>query len=140
MVARWKTDDFLGLLDTDRQEKLADFLNVDTTEINREQRILLIAEAYDYEVLIGAEWLHNKYELDILCCRISLSSDSSSGAEYLACTPVFPAPELAVQAVPRRRGVAQNIPWRDWDHALLSPAKPSADSWRVCPMSSIWSD
>jgi hypothetical protein len=120
MVAQWKTNDFLGLLDADRQEKLADFLNVDTAEINREQRILLIAEAYDYEVLVGAEWLHNKYELDILCCRISLSVDPASGAEYLACTPVFPAPELAVQAVPRRRGVTQNLPWRDWDHALSS--------------------
>ena len=118
MVAQWKTDDFLGLLDADRQEKLADFLNVDIAEINREQRIVLIAEAYDYEVLVGAEWLHNKYELDILCCRISLSSDHASRAEYLACTPVFPAPELAVQAVPRRRGIAQIIPWRDWEHAL----------------------
>jgi hypothetical protein len=118
MVARWKTDDFLGLLDADRQEKLADFLNVDIAEINREQRIVLIAEAYDYEVLVGAEWLHNKYELDILCCRISLSSDHASGAEYLACTPVFPAPELAVQAVPRRRGIAQTIPWGDWAQAL----------------------
>ena len=117
MVAQWKTGDFLGLLDADRQEKLVDFLNVDTAEINREQRIVLIAEAYDYEVLVGAEWLHNKYELDILCCRISLSSDHASGAEYLACTPVFPAPELAVQAV-QRRGEPPTIPWRDWEQAL----------------------
>jgi hypothetical protein len=125
MVAQWKPGDFLGLLDAERQEKLADFLNVDTAEINREQRILLIAEAYDYEVLVGAEWLHTKYELDILCCRISLSTDPTSGAEYLACTPVFPAPELAVQAVPRRRGVTQNIPWRDWDQALSSLSNPA---------------
>jgi hypothetical protein len=119
MVAKWKANDFLELLDADRQEKLADFLNVDT-EINREQRIILIAEAYDYEVLVGAEWLHNTYELDILCCRIALSSDPSNGVEYLACTPVFPAPELAVQAVSRRRAVTQNIPWPDWDHALAN--------------------
>jgi hypothetical protein len=117
MVAQWKTGDFLGLLDADRQEKLVDFLNVDTAEINREQRIVLIAEAYDYEVLVGAEWLHNKYELDILCCRVSLSNDHASGAEYLACTPVFPAPELAVQAV-QRRGEPPTIPWRDWEQAL----------------------
>jgi len=117
MVAQWKTDNFLGLLDADRQKQLRDFLNVDIAEINREQRIVLIAEAYDYEVLVGAEWLHNKYELDILCCRVSLSSDHASGAEYLACTPVFPAPELAVQAV-QRRGEPPTIPWRDWEQAL----------------------
>jgi hypothetical protein len=118
MVAKWTSGDFLELVNVDRQEQLADFLTVDTEEINREQRIILIAEAYDFEVLVGAEWLHNKYELDILCCRISLAVDPASGAEYLACTPVFPAPELAVQAVPRRRGSVENIRWSSWDQAL----------------------
>jgi hypothetical protein len=113
-----------------RQEKLTDFLNVDT-EINREQRIILIAEAYDYEVLVGAEWLHNAYELDILCCRIALSIDPTNGIEYLACTPVFPAPELAVQAVPRRRSVTQNIPWPDWDHALADLSNPIAEYYKA---------
>ena len=120
MVAKWKASDFLSLLDADRQEKLTEFLNVDTQEINREQRIILIAEAYDFEVLVGAEWLHNNYELDILCCRIALSADPSSGAEYLVCTPVFPAPELAVQAVARHRGGGQDIRWPDWQNALSS--------------------
>jgi hypothetical protein len=118
MVAKWRASDLLGLLDADRQEKLADFLNVDTQEINREQRIILIAEAYDFEVLVGAEWLHNNYELDILCCRIALSTDRISGTEYLACTPVFPAPELAMQAVTRRRSVTSDVRWTDWENAL----------------------
>jgi len=120
MVARWTSSDFLKLVDVHRQEQLADFLTVDTDEINREQRIILIAEAYDFEVLVGAEWLHNKYEVDILCCRISLAVDPASGAEYLACTPVFPAPELAVQAVPRRRGSVENVRWSNWDQALAN--------------------
>lgn len=130
MIAKWKPNDFLGLLDTDRQEKLADFLNVDT-EINREQRIILIAEAYDYEVLVGAEWLHDSYELDIRCLRIALSIDPANGVEYLACTPVFPAPELAVQAVPRRRSVAQSIPWPDWDQALANLSRPIAEYYKA---------
>jgi hypothetical protein len=131
MIAKWKASDFLGLLDAGRQEKLADFLNVDPEEINHEQRIILIAEAYDYEVLVGAEWLHNTYELDILCCRIALSIDPANGVEYLACTPVFPAPELAVQAVPRRRSVTQNIPWPDWDQALADLSKPIAEYYKA---------
>ncbi len=125
MIAKWKPSDFLSAIDAERREKLADFLNVDTDEINREQRLLLIAEAYDYEVLVGAEWLHDNYNLDILCCRVVLSTDSSTGAEYLSCTPVFPAPELARQAVPRRRiGIAPDNTWPDWGNALASISNP----------------
>ena len=58
MVARWEPDDFLGRLDADMQEKLMDdFLEVEKEEINLHQRIILIAEAFDYSVLVGAEWL-----------------------------------------------------------------------------------
>jgi len=118
MIAKWKPEDFLSLLSQERSDKLVDFLDVDTIEINREQRILLIAEAYDYEVLVGAEWLHNKFDVDILCCRISLATDAASGTEYLSCTYVFPAPELAHQAVPRRAPISLPARWEDWDDAL----------------------
>ncbi|MGB9103651.1 MAG: hypothetical protein WCC59_02735 [Terriglobales bacterium] len=125
MVAKWQPADFLGRLDGVQQENLSDFLNVQTDEINRNQRILLIAEAYDYEVLVGAEWLHDTYELDILCCRVALAKDAVSGAEYLSCTPVFPAPELDRQAVPRRRAITASDSWPDWDTALSSVTVPA---------------
>lgn len=118
MVAKWKPDDFLTLLSSERTELLWDFLNVDRDEINREQRILLIAEAYDYEILVGAEWLHDNFDVNILCCRVLLATDSISGAEYLSCTHVFPAPELAHQSVPRRRGGTEPPRWTDWEAAL----------------------
>src|SRR5438552_7360749 len=70
MIAKWKQEDFFALLDVERREKLSDFVEVEPESINREQRVLLVAEKYDYEVLAGAEWLHDKYEVDILCCRI----------------------------------------------------------------------
>lgn len=70
MISQWEPDDFFQLLDEDQQEVLSDFLEVDREDINRQQRIILIAEAYDYALLVGAEWLSEQYGVDITCCRI----------------------------------------------------------------------
>ena len=47
------------------KDALIEFLEVDKEDINRQQRIILIAEAYDYALLIGAEWLSEQYGVDI---------------------------------------------------------------------------
>ena len=47
MISSWVSDDFLALLDDENQEALTEFLECDTDDINRHQRIVLIAEAYD---------------------------------------------------------------------------------------------
>jgi hypothetical protein len=120
MVATWEPDDFLNCLDADKQDKLMDFLEVEKEEIYRHQRIILIAEAFDYSVLIGAEWLTEKYGIDILCCRLSIAKDAAGNAEYLVCSNIFPAPELAQQAVRRGRSRSTIHPpkWSDWNAAL----------------------
>ena len=120
MVANWQADDFLNCLDADKQEKLMDFLEVDKEEINRHQRIILIAEAFDYSVLVGAEWLTEKFGVDILCCRLSIAKDAAGNGEFLFCSNIFPAPELAQQAVRRGRGRSGVRPpkWPDWNSAL----------------------
>lgn len=120
MIAKWKQEDFFRLLNAERMEKLSDFIEPEW--INREQRVLLVAESYDYEVLAGAEWLHDKYEVDILCCRISLATDAKSGAEYLSCTQVFPAPEAAV---PRHRAAGQAAQFTSWDMVLTNVSNPA---------------
>ena len=120
MISDWTSDEFLQLLDDDRQEALADFLEVDTEEINRQQRIILIAEAFDYALLVGAEWLSEQYGADITCCRIAMATDSATQTEYLVCSNVYPAPELAKEAVPRgrREKGTGKVQWADWDAAL----------------------
>jgi len=40
MVARWSADEFQALLSPPQWEQLTEFLDVDVTELNREQRIL----------------------------------------------------------------------------------------------------
>jgi hypothetical protein len=127
MVANWQPDDFLSCLDGDKQDKLMDFLEVEKEEINRHQRIILIAEAFDYSVLVGAEWLTEKFGVDILCCRLSLARDAVGNTEFLVCSNIFPAPELAQQAV--RRGRSRNTvhppKWSDWNAALDKVTNPA---------------
>ncbi|MCH7726595.1 MAG: hypothetical protein IH991_08975 [Planctomycetes bacterium] len=47
MISHWEPDDFLQLLNDGQQDALLDFLEVDREDINRQQRIILVAEAYD---------------------------------------------------------------------------------------------
>lgn len=121
MISQWSPDDVFQLLDSDRQESLAEFLNVESQDINRRQRIVLVAEGYDYALLAGAEWLAASHQVDIVCCRIAIAKDGSTDSEYLTCSIVYPAPELAEEAVNRGRRRSSNSSrrmWIDWDEAL----------------------
>ena len=125
MAAKWKPDDVLSLLTPERRAQFDDFIGIEVNAINREQRILLMAEAYDFEVLVAAEWLHETYGVDIVCCRLTLATDDATKTEYLSCTTVFPAPELAKQAVPRRAASRTSSPWSSWEAALSTLGNPA---------------
>ena len=124
MIAQWSYEDLLQLLDEEKQEELADFLEVDPEEINREQKIVLVAEAFDYALLIGAEWLSDTYSVDIMCCRIALAKDSENSNEFLVCSNVYPAPELAQEAVARGQQNKRPAKWADWESALAGIENP----------------
>jgi hypothetical protein len=122
MIAKWQPDDFLEYLDAEKRERLLDFLEGENEEINRHQRIILIAEAFDFSVLVGAEWLSEQHGVDIICCRLSLAKDTAANSEFLVCSNVFPAPELVQQAIRRgrtRTGVSQQT-YADWNAALAN--------------------
>jgi len=122
MLSRWGVDDFRRLVSNEDWEALSDFLDVDVDEINRNQRLLLVAEGYDYALLAGAEWLSERYGVDIRCSAVALATDPATGADYLACSSVFPPPALAEQAAARSRSTRSSRPikWADWDEALAS--------------------
>ena len=101
MVSRWSVEDFREKLTGDQWDTLADFLEVDIDEINRNQRLLLVAEGYDYALLAGAEWLSQQHGIDIRCASITIAADIDTDTEYLACAIVFPAPALVDQTTPR---------------------------------------
>lgn len=122
MVCQWEAEDVFQLLDEEQQEALTDFLEVDREQVNRQQRIVLVAEAFDYALLLATEWLSEQYGVDIMCCRIAVATDPASKAEYLVCSNVYPTPELSQEAVSRGRrktGVSK-MKWADWDTALAS--------------------
>lgn len=131
MISQWEPVDLLKLLTDDQQEALSEFLEVDREDINREQRIVLIAEAYDYALLIGAEWLSEKYGVDITCCRIAVAKDSATNSEYLVCSNVYPAPELAKEAVSRGRKHTgtPKAQWPDWKVALAGVSNPAVSKY-----------
>jgi hypothetical protein len=122
MISSWGPDEFLTLLDEEHQEALTDFLECDADDINRQQRVMLIAEAYDYALLVGAEWLSEQYGVSISCCRIAMARDVAIDAEYLVCSNVYPAPELVAEAISRSRNLkaSRKIRWNDWDAALAN--------------------
>lgn len=104
------------------KEELIDALEgLDYESINRRQRVVLIAEDFDYEVLVTAEWLWQQNKIDVRCFRLSLSQDGQN--EYLSCTRVYPPPEITDLAI-QRRGSA-NVAWSDWDQALQDVANPA---------------
>lgn len=102
----------------DAEADIEQFLLEGIGELNQRQRIILLAESFEYEVLVTAEWLTERHDVDIRCYRFSLCLDD--GVEYLACTSVYPPPELTQVAV--RRGARREAPpargWSDWDSAL----------------------
>ena len=66
MISKWKPGDFLKRLSDDQAESLGVFLNVPIEEINQEQRMILIGEAYDKAVLTTAQWLRERYVMQEL--------------------------------------------------------------------------
>lgn len=76
------------------------------TQLNQFQRIVLVAESYDYEVLRTAEWLTDK-GIDIRCYEVALARDMVNNFDYLSAVQLFPAKPLAERA--RRRGSLRNF-------------------------------
>jgi len=99
------------------EDEVEEFIGGDLAILNQTQRICLLAENFEYEVLVAAEWLNERYSVDVRCSRLSLSSDGTT--EFLACTVIFPPPEITEHAV--RRGSLRPTTvsrWNSWDEAL----------------------
>jgi hypothetical protein len=124
MVSKWEQERiimerqrFMGSSKEETEEEMEEFLLQGAGTLNDSQRIILIAEDFEYEALVTAEWLTEAYGLDIRCHRLALSVQDD--AEFLTCTCIYPPPEIAQHARRRRRGGdTVNMPWADWNDAL----------------------
>lgn len=124
MVASWSREQILaerarlsGRSAADAEDDLAEFLEQsELAPLNQQQRIMLMAEDFDWEVLATAEWLNERFGVDIRCYRLALSQDGS--AEYLSCTCIYPPPELTEHVKRRREPGAEGLRWSSWDEVL----------------------
>jgi hypothetical protein len=121
MVSRWTGDQFVETLSSrgqatdDARASIEEHtVGLDITNINQSQRIILIAEEFDPALLIAAEWLHEKFSVDIRCYRLQLSQENL--IEYMTCTCIYPPVEIATLP----RGPKPKTPWGNWDEVLES--------------------
>jgi hypothetical protein len=132
MVAKWNREQLVSALGqfeakpiSEAEDQIEEFLQDGIGELNQTQRVVLLAENFDYEVLVTAEWLTEKYGVDIRCYRLTLSEDGPS--EFLSCTCIYPPPEITQVAT--RRGIGPREPsgpgWADWDEALADVQNPA---------------
>lgn len=136
MVNEWELQKLFDLrsklastdLDTARRD-VESFVQSDLDSINTRQRVILLAEAFDYEVLATARWLSEGYGLDIRCYQMQLGKSESG--ECLGCTQVFPLRDLKDHAIQRSRRTAAadaDQRWPDWDTAIASMVDPAQKS------------
>ncbi len=72
MISHWSRDQFVEILarnfsvsNKDALSEIEAHTEPNTSALNRAQRIILIAENFDPALLIAAEWLHEKFNVDI---------------------------------------------------------------------------
>ncbi len=126
MISKWSTENFIEEYARNKSRESAgseieDFLEQgDLQAINRSQRLILLAEEFDFEVLATAEWLYEQYDVDIRCYRLVLATNDAD--EFLACSRIYPPPELTAQA--KRRGIRSSSSsgggFANWNIALAN--------------------
>jgi hypothetical protein len=124
MISKWNGDRLIaerqrltGRSRDESAEEIEEFLLQELSGLNQGQRIILLAEDFDFAVLITAEWLSERFEMDIRCYRMVLSAEGDE--EFLTCTCIYPAPELAQHAVRRGHGRGiTSLKWANWEQAL----------------------
>lgn len=87
MLANRKPSDLLDSLSEAGRQSLQTFLGMSVSEINRQQRAILVAETCDDAVLAAAKWLREKAGLGIRCVQAAIGADADN-TEYLSCTDV----------------------------------------------------
>lgn len=125
MVSKWQPQQLIDSLSVlsnvsaeEARDQIEEFLDTDMSALNQRQRVVLLAEAFDFEVLATAEWLSEQYDLDIRCYQLKLATDNR--LEYLSCTCIYPAPELREYAKHRSRRGKSRKRWSDWETALAT--------------------
>ncbi|MBI1357973.1 MAG: hypothetical protein GC160_26850 [Acidobacteria bacterium] len=109
-IASWSPDDFWKRLSPAASRELKQFLAGNVGRINTRQRVLVIGETPDEELLSVASWLRQR-GVDIAAIRTSFGIDPITGAEYLRCQREEPPIAAIVpSSTPATRGFEASQP------------------------------
>jgi len=103
MLSDWTTDDFAQELSqstrtspADARKRIEEFLKGNMGALNRFQRVIIVAEEFDFKTLVTAKWLREKHGVDVSCVRCDFGK---SGTDLLLSVVVLlPTPGLAEMA------------------------------------------
>ncbi|MCB1020421.1 MAG: PilZ domain-containing protein [Acidobacteria bacterium] len=83
-LAAWEPPQFFERLTDQRSRALRTFLGSNMSQLNKRQRVFIIGEKADEELMSAAAWLFER-GVDIVFVEASLAVEPHSGAEYLRC-------------------------------------------------------
>jgi signal transduction histidine kinase len=127
-LAGWRPHDFLDSLGEEDIDRLREFLRAGFEQLNRDQRLILVAEGHGNEILWAAQSLRKQCGIDITLLRATLAADSGNGEHYLWFRREFPATENEWATLVRPQGAVEALlPDTDAFVAPQESAAPTAE-------------
>ena len=94
MISSWSCDKFVEVARAQNSVDLEDIENsLSGLELEDSVRIILIAERFDPEVIITADWLHQKFKMDVLAISMKICRGEDEEL-YFVFEQKYPLPEL----------------------------------------------
>ena len=90
VVSSWEPQAWQQHLAPRKEDDFKRFVAETGNTLNKEQRVILVAESYSFEVLTAAKWLSRQHGIDILCIQASLAFDPRSSAAFLRFRQILP--------------------------------------------------
>ncbi len=120
-VADWKAEDFRKRLTGEQAWEMGQFLGEKLSELNRSQRVFLIAETHEESLINMSSWLSERYGMDVRCIQVALGEEVRSGDEYLTCSVLLRS--FTTEADPL---VAPEASATETDEPAEPPTRPQA--------------
>lgn len=119
MISNWTSEDVIQELTKDLTpdyEELVDLLH--DNELATDIKIILIAESYDPEVIITADWLTSNYSLDITAITIALHKTNDD--TFILFDQIYPLKGLSdvYKDRARKNKSNKNIPEIEWEDVI----------------------
>jgi len=121
MVSTWDTEILVSKIKNNcnpEPQELIDLIN--NNELNPDIKIMLIAEYYDPEVIITADWLSNNYSVDITAFAINLHKMGNE--KFLTLEQSYPLKALTdvyeIRGKTKRKSRTNNTEEITWDDVL----------------------